>query len=58
MIGRITTHDLTKQQLIDIIEKNFPDDRGHIAVVTDVYERGQDNVTGQTITFEKVLEGI
>lgn len=57
MIGAVFTQSLTKKDLIELIENNFPDDRGNIAVLTSVSERGYDKITGQTITFEKVLEG-
>lgn len=58
MIGAIFTHSVTKKELIELIEKNFPDDRGNIAVITSVSERGCDEITSQTITFEKVLQGV
>lgn len=56
MIGAVFTQSLTKKDLIELIEKNFPEDRGNIAVLTSVSERGHDKITGQALTFEKVLE--
>ena len=56
MIGAVFTRSLDKKELIELIEKHFPDDRGNIAVLTSVAERGCDKITGQALTFEKILE--
>lgn len=56
MIGAVFTQSLSKKDLIELIEKNFPDDRGNIAVLTSLSTRGADEITSQTITFEKVLK--
>ena len=48
-----STRDVTKEELIQIIEKNFPDDFGRIAVITT---NESDNGIFQSITFGKILE--
>lgn len=53
LINVCTPHDVTKEELIQIIEKNFPDSFGRIAVITT---NESDNGTFQSITFGKVLE--
>lgn len=56
-IGENTTRRLTKKELIDIVNKTFPDDYGCIAVITGV-KFGNNNLTfyNQSITFGKQLE--
>lgn len=56
-IGENTTIRLTKQEVIDIINKTFPDNNGCIAVVTGV-KFGNKDLTfyNQSITFGKQLE--
>ncbi len=43
----------TKKQLIELIERNFSDDSGHIVVITTV-----ENGTGitQSLTFSKIID--
>ena len=53
LINVCTPRDVTKKELIQIIEKNFPDIFGRIAVITT---NESDNGTFQSITFGKVLE--
>lgn len=53
LINICTPHDVTKEELIEIINNNFPDSYGRIAVITT---NESDNGTFQSITFGKVLE--
>lgn len=56
-IGENTTIRLNKQEVIDIINKTFPDDKGCIAVVTGVKFRNKDLIFyNQSVTFGKPLE--
>lgn len=58
-IGETGTRRLTKKELIDIIEKNFPSNYGTIAVVTHSKTRNYDTgeeIIMQSVTFGKVLE--
>lgn len=50
-IGRTETHQLTKQDLLKMVEENFSYIDGHVAVLTTVYSR--DFGVHQTITFVK-----
>jgi hypothetical protein len=55
-IGQASYKQLTKKDLIELIEKNFIDNRetGHIAVMLTVYNEKREK--HQTITFGKILE--
>lgn len=56
-IGESTMMRLTKNEVIDIINKTFPDDKGCIAVITGVKFRDKDlTFYNQSITFGKQLE--
>ncbi len=46
-------HDVTKEEIIQLIENNFPDSFGRIAVITT---NNSDNGIFQSITFGKILE--
>lgn len=58
-IGGTSTYRVTKKELIDIINKNFPEDYGSIAVITNCettdYETKNKTIT-QSILFGKKLE--
>lgn len=58
-IGESGTIRLTKKELINVIERNFPDDYGSIAVITHCktrnYDTGEEIIT-QSVTFGKILE--
>ena len=58
-IGRTSTYRVTKKELIDIINKNFPDEYGNIAVITSCettdYETNNKTIT-QSVLFGKKLE--
>ena len=53
-----STYRVTKKELIDIINKTFPDDFGSVAVITECEARGCNNekILNQSITFGKLLE--
>lgn len=53
LINVCTPHDVTKEELIELINNNFPDSYGRIAVITT---NESDNGIFQSITFGKVLE--
>lgn len=53
LINVCTSRDITKKELIQLIEKNFPDSFGRIAVITT---NESDNGVFQSITFGKILE--
>ena len=53
LINICTSRDVTKEELIQLIENNFPDSCGRIAVITT---SESDNGIFQSITFGKVLE--
>lgn len=53
LINVCTQYDVTKEKLIEIINNNFPDSFGRIAVITT---NESDNGTFQSITFGKILE--
>lgn len=53
LINVCTPHDVTKEELIQLIEKNFSDSFGRIAAITT---NESDNGIFQSITFGKVLE--
>jgi len=53
LIDVCTSRDVTKEELIQLIERNFPDSFGRIAVITT---NKSDNGIFQSITFGKVLE--
>lgn len=53
LIDVCTSRDVTKEELIQLIERNFPDSFGQIAVITT---NKSDNGIFQSITFGKVLE--
>ena len=58
-IGETMTMRLTKKDLIDLINKTFPDDSDNIAVITQLttrdYETGDKTIT-QSIVFGRLLE--
>ena len=58
-IGETMTIRLTKRDLIDLINKTFPDDNDNIAVITQLttrdYETG-DKAIAQSIVFGRLLE--
>lgn len=55
-IGENTMLRLTKNEVIDIINKTFPDDKGCVAVITSVKFRDKDlTFYNQSITFGKQL---
>lgn len=56
-IGENTTIRLTKKELIDIVNKTFPDDYDCIAVITGVKFENKDlTFYNQSVTFGKPLE--
>lgn len=57
-IGTTSTYRVTKKELIDIINKTFPDDFGLVAVITECETRDCNNekILNQSITFGKLLE--
>ena len=57
-IGATSTYRVTKKELIDIINKTFPDDFGSVAVITECETRDCNNekILNQSITFGKLLE--
>ena len=57
-IGAITTFRVSKAELIDIINKNFPDPCGSIAVITECETRDDDGtkIFNQSVLFGKVLK--
>lgn len=58
-IGETSTYRVTKEELINIINKNFPDEHGSIAVITSCkttdYETNNKTIT-QSVLFGKKLE--
>lgn len=56
-IGENTMLRLTKSEVIDIINKTFPDDYGCVAVITGVKFRDKDlTFYNQSITFGRQLD--
>ncbi len=53
LINICSQHDVTKEELIQLIENNFPDSFGRIAVITT---NESDNGIFQSVTFGKILE--
>ena len=53
LINVCIPRDVTKEELIELINNNFPNSYGRIAVITT---NESDNGIFQSITFGKVLE--
>ncbi|WP_395546774.1 MULTISPECIES: hypothetical protein [unclassified Lacrimispora] len=56
-IGANTTRRLTKREIIDAINKNFPNDDDCIAIATNTEVRQEDAIIkNQSITFGKIID--
>lgn len=58
-IGGTTMIGLTKKELIESINKTFPDNDGRIAVITECKTTNYDTketITMQSVTFGKMLK--
>ena len=58
-IGRFSTKTLSKKQLIELIEKNFTESFGNIAVLTECETKdfdGEIKTLTQSLTFGKTLD--
>lgn len=59
-IGTTSTYRVSKKELIDIINKTFPDEFGSIAVITECETRNHnyntEKIVTQSITFGQLLK--
>lgn len=56
-MGAVYSRQVSKKELLEIIDKNFKDDYGKIAVITETRTLCNDEtITNQVIVFGKILK--